>query len=473
MDLTLLIPEIALAIAILLMFTLTLAKPGGTSLTRLALLLSAATLVAALFSFGKEGVLFFATYQVDHLSQIFKIIVTLGLFLVICATPGVCGIDERLRAEYYLFLFIGTFGLVCLTSANEFLTIVMSLELSAFALNLIIPFRSIHTARAQMEAAIKYFLFGMISSGVMLYGMGYLFGLAKTTYLPELAGTLPRLLASEPLAILGVIMLFSGFFFKLAMFPFHFLTPDVYEGSANETTTVLATLPKIAAVAALIRLLAVTGIEFTRLTWLLGTFAVLSMTVGNLAALVQNDLKRLLAYSAIAHAGYVMVGLLCVNELGSAATIYYMAGYLVMNLSCFYVIYLLAGRGENLTFQGLKGLHRRSPLLAFTLAVGAFGLAGIPPTIGFTGKFLIFTAALSKGYYTLVILAVINAAISAFYYLKMVRAAYCQPEEEGSAIRLSLPAVILAVFFAVSVIAAGILPQGFITIAKQAVAGLN
>jgi NADH-quinone oxidoreductase subunit N len=307
----------------------------------------------------------------------------------------------------------------------------------------------------------------------MLYGMSYIFGLAKTTYLHELAGTLPGLIKSEPLAVIGVIMLFCGFFFKLSLFPMHYLTPDVYEGSANETATLLATLPKIAAVAALLRLMALTGIEMSRLTWIFGAFAIFSMTIGNLAALVQTDLKRLLAYSAIAHAGYVMIGLLCVNELGFAAVVYYMAGYLVMTLACFHVIYQLAQNGENLTFQALKGLHRRSPLLAFTLATGAFGLTGIPPTIGFTGKFLIFTAAIGRGYYALVIVAVINAAVSAFYYLKMVRAAYCQPEEAGNPIQLSLPATLLAVFLISATILAGILPQGFVSLAKQAVAGMH
>jgi NADH-quinone oxidoreductase subunit N len=471
-QLNLLLPEIALSIMVLALFCTTLARPKWISLHSLALVLSAISLAVALYSFGETGLLFFGTYKVDELSQVFKIIIILGLFLVIGTTPGVCGIEEKLRAEYLMFLAIGALGLACLVSSHELLTLVMSLEISAFALNVIIPFRCCGTARAHMEAAIKYFLFGMVSTGVMLYGMSYIFGLAKTTYLHELAVTLPGLIRSEPLAVIGVVMLFSGLFFKLALFPMHYLTPDVYEGSANETAAMLATLPKIAAVAVLIRLMTLTGLEMNKLTWAFGTFAVLSMTVGNLAALVQSDLKRLLAYSAIAHAGYVMVGLLCVNELGFASAIYYMAGYLVMTLACFHVIYQLAQRGENLTFQALKGLHRRSPLLAFTLATGAFGLTGIPPTIGFTGKFLIFTAAMGRGYYPLVILAVINAAISAFYYLKMVRAAYCQPEEEGKPIHLSLPATLLAVFFISSIILAGILPQSFIVLAKQAVAGM-
>lgn len=473
MDIMPLLPEIALCAMILALFGATLARPRWISLQSLALILSAICVAAALFSFGQTGLLFFGTYKVDGLSQLFKVIITLGLFLVIGTTPGTRDIEEKLRAEYLMFLAIGTLGLVCLASSYELLTLLMSLEISAFALNVIIPFRCCGAIRAQMEAAIKYFLFGMVSTGVMLYGMSYIFGLAKTTYLHELAVTLPDLIRSEPLAVIGVIMLFCGFFFKLALFPMHYLTPDVYEGSANETATLLATLPKIAAVAVLIRLMALTGIEMNKLTWAFGVFAVLSMTVGNLAALVQSDLKRLLAYSAIAHAGYVMIGILSVNELGFASAIYYMAGYLVMTLCCFHVIYQLAQHGENLTFQSLQGLHRRSPLLAFTLAAGAFGLTGIPPTIGFTGKFLIFTAALGRGYYALVILAVINAAISAFYYLKMVRAAYCQPEEEGQPIRLSLPATLMAVFLMTSTILAGILPQSFIALAKEAVAGMQ
>jgi len=214
-------------------------------------------------------------------------------------------------------------------------------------------------------------------------------------------------------------------------------------------------------------------VEVGQFTWVLATFAVLSMTVGNLAALVQNDLKRLLAYSSIAHAGYVMVGILSVGELGSSAAIYYIMGYVLMNLACFYVIYHLAPAGENVTFADLRGLHRRSPLLAFTLGAGAFGMAGIPPTVGFTGKFIVFTAAIQKGFYALVILGVINAAISAFYYLKMVRAAYSQEDElQKSKVALGMTARLLGVALILAIVLIGIFPQGFIDLAKQAVAVL-
>ena len=467
-----LLPELALSIMALVLFFCSLGKFRTGTLQTVALTFALFSTAAAVAAFGQVGTLFFDTYRVDALSQLFKIIITLGLFLVLCMASGLRGVEPKLRAEYYLFLAVGTLGLVLLSSAYELLTIVMSLEIAAFAVYVIIPFRHPNMHRSHMEAAIKYFLFGAIATGIMLYGMSYLFGLGNSTYLSELAVSVPRLVRNEPLALVGMVMMLCGFFYKLALFPMHFLTPDVYEGSSNETACFIATLPKVAAVAVIIRLVSLTGTEVGRLTWVLVVFAVLSMTAGNLSALVQNDLKRLLAYSSIAHAGYVMIGVLSVNQLGLASSIYYMAGYLLMNLACFYVIYQLAPAGENLSFDDLRGLYRRSPLLALTLATGALGMAGIPPTIGFTGKFLVFTAAIQKGFYALVILAVINTAVSVFYYLKMVRAAYSQVDDPGETVELSFPAASLGVFFIVSIILTGILPQFFVALAKEAVAHL-
>ncbi|UFS69789.1 NADH-quinone oxidoreductase subunit N [Geomonas sp. RF6] len=472
MQITLLLPEIALSLMVLVLFATTLGKFKGGTLNLLALALSAVSLFAAVAGIGANGVLFYDAYRVDALSQIFKVITTLGLFLVISSSSGLRGIAEELKAEYYLFLSIGSFGLVSLASSVELLTILMSLEISAFALYVIIPFRHVADYRNHMEAAVKYFLFGTIATGLMLFGMSYIFGVTGTTYLAELAKVVPGLLHTSPLVVVGMVLLFCGFFYKLALFPLHFLAPDVYTGAANETTSFIATVPKATALAVLIRLAHVTGAEIGQITWVLAVFAVGSMTLGNLSALVQKDLKRLLAYSSVAHAGYVMVGVLSANELGLASVIYYIGGYLLMNLSCFYVIYQLAPAGENLTFDDLKGLYKRSPLLAFVLAAGAFGMTGIPPTIGFTGKLLVFTAAIQKGFYALVILGVINAAISAFYYLKLVRASYSPVEETGECVCLSMPAKVLGVFFIASIILTGVLPQSFIAMAKEAVAGM-
>jgi NADH-quinone oxidoreductase subunit N len=419
-----------------------------------------------------EGTLFFNAYRVDAFSQIFKVIITFGLFIVIYLGKGLYGIDNTLRPEYYLFMTLSAFGLMCMSSAVELITIILSLEIHSFALFIIIPFRKHGAYRRQMEAGIKYALFGAAASGISLYGLSYIFGMTHTTYLADLMKIIPGVILDKPLMLIGLVMLLSGFFYKLALFPMHFWAPDVYEGAANETAGFVATLPKIGAVALLIRLISLAGVDAGQFTWVLMAFAVLSMTFGNLSALVQNDIKRLLAYSSIAHAGYVMIGLLCATDFGYLSGIYYIAGYLLMNLACFFVIYNLAPQGENITFDDLGGLYKRSPLLALTLAVGAFGLAGIPPTIGFTGKLFLFTAAIKKDMYALVILAVINTGIGIFYYLKIVRAAYTSVDSQMSPLNLRLTTSVLGIFFIVIILLLGTFPQGFLDFAKEAVAAV-
>ena len=222
----------------------------------------------------------------------------------------------------------------------------------------------------------------------------------------------------------------------------------------------------------LLRFVAVAGFDISQVTWVLATIAVLSMVFGNFSALVQTDLKRLLAYSSIAHAGYVMIGILTADKMGMAAAVFYVIGYLLMNLGAFYVIYNISPKGENVTFDDLKGLSRRSPLLALTLLVSVFGMAGIPPTIGFIGKFMIFTGALHKGFYALVVIAVMNAAVASFYYLKMARAAYCAADNEQEVIVLPLGAKLMGAFFILAIILIGALPQSLLASAKAAVATL-
>ncbi len=469
---TLFLPELALLIMALVFFFASLANLKETRLQALGLLFSAIAILVTVSTYGMEGTLFFNAYRVDAFSQIFKVIITFGLFIVIYLGKGLYGIDNTLRPEYYLFMTLSAFGLMCMSSAVELITIILSLEIHSFALFIIIPFRKHGAYRRQMEAGIKYALFGAAASGISLYGMSYIFGMTHTTYLADLVKIIPEVILNKPLMLIGLVMLLCGFFYKLALFPMHFWAPDVYEGAANETSGFVATLPKIGAVALLIRLISLAGADAGQFTWVLMTFAVLSMTFGNLSALVQDDIKRLLAYSSIAHAGYVMIGLLCATNFGYLSGIYYIAGYLLMNLGCFFVIYNLAPQGENITFDDLGGLYKRSPLLALTLAVGAFGLAGIPPTIGFTGKLFLFTAAIKKDMYALVILAVINTAIGIFYYLKMVRAAYTGIDSQVSPLNLRLSATVLGIFFIVIIILLGTFPQGFMDIAREAVAAV-
>ncbi len=469
---TLFLPELALIFMALVFFFASLGNLKESRLQGLGLLFSAIAVLVSVSSYGMEGSLFFNAYRVDAFSQMFKVIITFGLFIVIYLGKGLYGIDNTLRPEYYLFMTLSAFGLMCMSSAVELITIILSLEIHSFALFIMIPFRKHGAYRKQMEAGIKYALFGAVASGISLYGMSYIFGMTHTTYLADLVKIIPGVILDKPLMLIGLVMLLCGFFYKLALFPMHFWAPDVYEGAANETSGFVATLPKIGAVALLIRLISLAGADAGQFTWVLMIFAVLSMTFGNLSALVQNDIKRLLAYSSIAHAGYVMIGLLCATDFGYLSGIYYIVGYLLMNLACFYVIYNLAPQGENITFDDLGGLYKRSPLLALTLAVGAFGLAGIPPTIGFTGKLFLFTAAIKKDMYALVILAVINSGIGIFYYLKMVRAAYTGVDSPIPRLNLRLSTSVLGIFLIVIIILLGIFPQGFMDIAKEAVAAV-
>jgi NADH-quinone oxidoreductase subunit N len=466
MDLRLFIPELYLLFLALVFFAQSLWKSPAKLNQSLALGLSAFGVILSLLTLNQSGELFYQAYRVDLFSQGFKVLISLGLFLIIVLGRDLKSIDERLHPEYFMFLGLSSLGLTLMVSSVELLTIFIAMELSSFSLYVLIPLRK-QTFSTQMEAAIKYIIFGAASTGIMIFGMSYVFGVAQTTYLAELIRKFP-LLISQPVALTGLIMILAGFFFKLAVVPFHFWTPDIYQGAANETTSFIATMPKLAGLALLIRLVSIGGPQATAMIQVLVLLAAVSMTFGNLVALVQKDLKRLLAYSSIAHAGYVLLGVLSLNTIGFAAAIYHMTAYLLMNLACFLVICSVSRQGEDVTVGDLSGLYRRSPLLAFTLAVGAFALAGIPPTAGFTGKLFLFTAALDQGHLALVIIAAVNTAISIFYYLNLVRSAYGQDPDGLPAVSLNIPLRLLNLALIAAIFLLGVLPAWFIDLARKA-----
>jgi NADH-quinone oxidoreductase subunit N len=469
-DLQLFIPELYLAFMALVFFAQSLWKSPAPFNHSLARFLAALGLILSLFCLNCSGSLFYQSYRLDLFSQGFKILITLGLFLVIVLGQDLKSIDQRLIPEYYMFLVLSSLGLMLMASSVELITIFIAMELSSYSLYILIPLRR-QAAGHQMEAAIKYIIFGAASTGIMLFGMSYIFGIAQSTYLAVLVKKLP-LLMSQPLAVVGLVLVFSGFFFKLAVVPFHFWTPDIYQGAANETTTFVATMPKLAGLALLLRLSALAGSGAVELTQILVLLAAVSMTFGNLVALVQKDIKRLLAYSSIAHAGYVLLGVLTLNPAGYAAAVYHITAYLLMNLACFLVVCAVSRTGEDVSVGDLSGLHRRSPMLAFTLAVGAFALAGIPPTAGFTGKLFLFTAALDQGHLALVILAAVNTAVSIFYYLNLVRSAYGQEPDGLPAIALSWPIRLLNLGLIAAIFLLGALPAWFIDLARKACSAL-
>lgn len=467
------LPELTLLGSSLVIFILSLAEPDAKILRNSILGLGAIVVIATLMSLGAEGELFFGSYRVDLYSQLFKCLMSGAMFFVLIFGKGMKGITAKVQPEYYLFLFISVLGLMMLVSSVELLAIFVALELSSFAVYLMVPLRNeAGNGRIQMEAGIKYLLFGVTATGFMLFGMSYIYGLTGTTFLPQIVDKLSSLY-NQPAAIVGMMMFMAGFFYKLAIFPFHFWVPDVYEGASNETTAFIASVPKLAAVALLIRITDMISSEGQLIVNLLIVIALASMFYGNLSALVQKDLKRMLGFSGIAHAGFVMLGLLTFQQTGYTHALYYITGYVVMNLACFLVICSVSRSGENVLIEDLSGLHKRSPLLALTLVVGLFALAGIPPFVGFTGKFLLLVGVLKQGHLLLVTLAAINTAIAIYYYLSVVRITFCTPEEAREAVSTDGMTKFASVFLLVVIVAMGVAPSQFLSYAAGVIGSMH
>ena len=436
-----------------------------------AMILAALGVLVCLLNVNQDGFLFFEAYRVDLFSQVFKVMLSMGLFLVICICSELKSIAEEHHPEFYLLLFVCTLAMMMLVSGAHILTIYMALELSSYSLYILVALR--RDERIGLEAGLKYFLVGILVSAVMIFGVALLYSATRATYVSDMIRVLPAALDS-PMVVIGLLLTLCGFFFKLAVFPFHFWAPDVYQGAANQVTAYIATASKVAAIAILIRMIAITGDSSAYLAHVLVVLSIVSMTVGHLAAIVQKDLKRLLAYSAVAHAGYVLIGILGMSTFAYSTVIFYAMAMLVMKFTAFLVVVKVADDGRNLQMSQLAGLHHRSPLLALTLMVSVFSLAGIPPTIGFTGKFLVFAAAMQKGYFTLVLIAMINVVISLYYYLLILKAAYLEePAEELPPLNISFPVKILSGVLVVVMVVAGIFPRYLIELASAAASVLN
>lgn len=463
------LPELSLLGAGLTLFLFSLGKPGWTTTRNLAVSLAAITLFVSLLCVNSEGTLFYSSYKVDFFSQIFKVLIAAATLVVLLFSGRLEGIREDIQPEYYLFLFMSVLGLMMLVSSVELLAIFVSLELSSFAVYIMVPMRKPgEMAGSQVEAGIKYLLYGVVATSFMLFGMSYIFGLTGSTDLGEIADKLARMY-NQPAAVVAVLLVLAGFFYKLALFPLHFWVPDVYEGASNETTAFIAVVPKLAAAAVLVRLVTLVTPDGNVMTKVLMVCAILSMFYGNLSALVQKDVKRLLGFSGISHAGFVLLGLLTFNITGYATALYYIIGYVFMNLACFLVICKVSQNGNNVSIDDLTGLHKRAPLLALTLTIGLFALAGIPPLVGFTGKFMLLVAALKEGYIVLVTLAAINTGIAIYYYLSIVRVTFCTDSADRGNVPFDRLHSVLCFALIVIIIIMGIFPSTFIDVTTRAV----
>jgi NADH-quinone oxidoreductase subunit N len=423
-----------------------------------------------------EGTAFYSTVETSAFTVFFHVlicgIVLVALLLSLDTLPA----DTHHQGEFYALIVFGAVGMCLLTGAVELLVVFIALEISSISTYILAGWRK-QTGRGP-EAAIKYFLLGSFATAFLLYGIALVFGATGTTQIYQIAQLAPAA-QNQTLLIAALALMLVGILFKVSAAPFHVWTPDVYEGAPSPVVALLSTAPKAAAFALLLRVV-YEMLPNLRSLWapLLWIVAVLSMTVGNLAALRQQNVKRMLAYSAIAHAGYLLAAFAGVGETGIAAAAFYIAAYAAMNIGIFAVVTLAAGYDERLSLiDDYRGLIYRSPMLGSLLIFFLISLIGIPFTGGFFGKFYSFTAAVGGGAVWLAIIGLLNSGLAAAYYLRLAVVAAQRPsadqgidDQKIAAVRPAVgPAVIAALFLAVAAtLALGIIPGATLDAAQSA-----
>ncbi|MBI2939953.1 MAG: NADH-quinone oxidoreductase subunit N [Chloroflexi bacterium] len=463
-----LIPTIVVTVTALAVLLLGLWLRGEQGIWLAAV--SIAGLVAALvFLLGLAGpavserrAAFDGMIVADNLSTFFGAVALVIAILTILLSEHVLLIERFSQGEYYALVLLTTVGMLVLTAATDLIVLILGLEILSISLYVLTGF-----ARGRLgseEAALKYFLLGAFALGFLVYGSALVYGATGTTTFGQIANVLRAPGASSPLLLIGLGLLLVGFGFKLSFVPFHMWTPDVYEGAPSAVTGFMAVGTKAAVFGSLLRILTeafpALRAEWAAVLWLL---AILTMILGNFAAIAQRNVKRMLAYSSIAQAGYIVLAVIAADPLGRAGVMFYVLAYTFMNLGAFAVVVAVADRGDvGTTLDHYVGLARRSPILALAMGVFMLSLAGVPPTAGFMAKLFVFTAAVRAGYVDLAIIGVLTSAVATFYYLRVIVAMYMSaPAEEPApapALRVPGPLLALLVIALVATFGLGIFP---------------
>lgn len=405
----------------------------------------------------------------DGYTWFFNLLILFALGMTILTSFRYLADETNDLYEYFvLLLFAGT-GMMFMVSGNHILTIFIGLETLSISVYVLTGILS--RSPKSSEAALKYLILGSFSSGLFLYGAALLYGASGTLGLPGLA----KYFQSGSYNLMGAVgmgLLLTGFAFKVAAVPFHMWTPDVYEGAPSPVTGFMSVGVKAVAFAAFVRVffesLQAFQVNWTNILWGL---SVATMIVGNLAAIVQNNIKRMLAYSSIAHAGYILVGMIAGTQAGVSGMLYYLLAYTFTNIGAFGIVTLIGRKGEaNVYLDDYRGLGKSHPVLALAMSIFLFSLAGIPPTAGFVGKFAIFAAAVKSGYIWLVIIGVLTSAASVFYYFRVVMKMYMEaPEVEPDKVQFSPSMSLALVISVVIVLYIGIFPTTYLNLATESV----
>ena len=437
----------------------------------LAVLGTLGTIIASLLQLQlPAGLAYFGTIQTDDFSSFFHVVIAGIILVTLLTTLDTVQPDTENLGEFFALACLGGVGMLLMTSAVELLLVFVGLEISSISTYILAAFR--RKSAKGPESALKYFLLGSFATAFFLYGIALTFGATGTTDIDAVAANLTT--SQTPiLASIGVAMILIGLGFKVSAAPFQVWTPDVYEGAPSPVVALMSTAPKAAAFAVLLRVLFVAypalHNHWQPLVWWM---AALSMTIGNLGALRQQNVKRMLAYSSIAHAGYLLVAFVALSPDGIAAASFYTASYAAMNVGIFVVISHAGGMNDRLTLiQDYRGLAYRSPLLGGAMAFFLISLIGIPFTGGFFGKFYVFAAALHSGLVWLAIIGLVNSGIAAYYYLRLLAAAYSKPVHmdllDGIP-RASVPLLVALLLTIATTLILGIVPGRVLASAKAA-----
>jgi NADH-quinone oxidoreductase subunit N len=400
------------------------------------------------FVLGQAGMhtsIFFNMVAVDAFAFYFKLVIVLSAILVVVFSLSLAELNSagRRLGEYYYLIIALTLGMVLMAGASNLLMMYLALELSSLSSYLLSGYTK--EAPDSSEASLKYVIFGALSSGLMIYGISILYGITGSLDIYQINQVLARGNFNTVTLLIAGVLALAGFGYKISAVPFHFWAPDVYEGAPITITAFLAVASKAGGFAMMIRFFKVTFIDSSVValpvgvwatlkgfewTALIATLSVLTMTVGNLIALWQTNMKRLLAYSSIAHAGYMLMGVVVLSNEGVAAILLYFFIYLFMNLGAFYVVMLIANKTGSEDVEDYKGLGSRAPFMTVALAIFLISLTGLPPTAGFIGKLYLFAALLNGGWVWLAIVGAMNSVISLYYYVSVLRNMYLRPDDQ-------------------------------------------
>ena len=419
--------------------------------------------------------------SIDNFSSFFKILIlitTTFIVLFSVSSNEVNSCADR-HGEYYALIFGMVIGMFFMVSANDLILIYLSLELLSLSSYVLAGF--VKKSIRNSEAQLKYLIYGSASSGIMLFGISILYGITGSTNLSTINELIKSPAASQLTFLISIIMIFAGIGFKISIVPFHFWTPDVYEGAPISITAFLSVASKAAGFAVLIRFLRITFVDsidksgywqlINYIDWqtILILFSIITMTLGNFAALWQDNLKRMLAYSSIAHAGYLMLGVAVLSDQGVMAVLVYFAVYLFMNLGAFYVVMLIANKIGSEEIDDYKGLGYSLPFLGTALGIFLVSLTGLPPTAGFIGKLYLFIALVDANMITVAIIALLNTVVSLYYYIRVLKAMFLVKSDKHIEINLSPLNYIVLVLLIAPVFILGVYFTPLVNLAKHSV----